>query len=368
MKKLLLASLLLPGLAFCQMKTLAATSNLVDIKDGEDLKKGQWTIMPEVNPDVFTTNNEKVTFITDKESVSVKLKAGEKYDFVVLLNGKEAHTRIERVPDYIDRLKKGAKYNTTDNRSVPAFTYQDMNDPNLVKLRKDYNLDSIAGQGNEVSKMINLMNWVHNTIRHDGSSNNPDGRNADNIIKVCKTEGRGVNCRMMATVLNECYLAMGFKSRYITCMPKELKFDDCHVINMVYSNELNKWVWMDPTFDAYVMDEKGTLLSVEEVRERLVKNKPLILNPDANWNRRSSQTKDYYLDYYMAKNLYRIQAVSYSCYDSETENSTKEIAMTELLPLDGLNQSPQKKEIALGSGTKFIQYITNNPATFWAKP
>lgn len=351
------------------MKTLNATSNLADIKDGSEFRKGTWSIMPDVNPDVFLTYNSKVTFFTDKDSITVKLKEGEKYDFIVLLNGKQAVTRIERVARYIDILKRAEKYNANDKRTVPAFTYQDMNDANLVKLRKDFKLDSIAGKGSEVSQMINLMSWVHNTIRHDGSSNNPNSKNAKDIITVCKTEKRGVNCRMMATVLNECYLAMGFKSRYITCMPKELKFDDCHVINMVYSNELKKWLWMDPTFDAYVMDEKGKLLSVEEVRERLIKNKTLILNPNANWNHQSSQTKEYYLDEYMAKNLYRIEAPAYSRYDTETWANVKDITYVQLLPLDGINQSPQKKEETLTeTGTKFTNYITNNPATFWAKP
>ena len=33
---------------------------------------------------------------------------------------------------------------------------------------------------------------------------------------------------------------------------------------------MKKWLWIDPTFDAYVMNEKGELLSIEEVRERLI--------------------------------------------------------------------------------------------------
>jgi len=167
-----------------------------------------------------------------------------------------------------------------------------MDNPNLVKIRTDFKLDSIAGNGNEVSKILNVLHWVHATIRHDGSSNNPTLKNAIDLIKVCKTEKRGVNCRMMATILNECYLAMGIKSRYITCMPKETEFDDCHVINMVYSNDLKKWIWIDPTFDAYVMNEKGELLGLGEVRERLINGKPLLLNPEANWNKKIHKQKN----------------------------------------------------------------------------
>jgi len=79
----------------------------------------------------------------------------------------------------------------------------------------------------------------------------------------------------------------------VTCKPKPLEFNDCHVINSVFSHQLNKWIWVDPEFDAYVMNEKGELLGLQEVRDRLINDKPLILNPEANWNRRTSQNIDY---------------------------------------------------------------------------
>jgi hypothetical protein len=213
------------------------------------------------------------------------------------------------------------------------------------------------------------MHWVHDLIRHDGSSSNPTLKNAIDLIRICKDENRGLNCRMLATILNECYLSMGITSRYITCMPKETQFDDCHVINMVYSRDLRKWIWIDPTFDAYVMDEKGRLLGIQEVRERLIKGQPLVLNADANWNRETLQTKKDYLEGYMAKNLYRLQTPLVSEYNTETWKSGKEISYIELLPLDGTEQAPQKKEQTnTQTGVKFTYYKTNNPNLFWAKP
>ncbi|SMP91942.1 Transglutaminase-like superfamily protein [Epilithonimonas pallida] len=266
-------------------------------------------------------------------------------------------------------LKKAEKYNYADNRFVPKFNYQSQDNPNLIKIRKELKLDSIAGNGNELSKIFNLMHWVHNLIRHDGSSDNPTLKNAIDLIKVCKKENRGVNCRMLATILNECYLSLGIQSRYITCMPRETKFDDCHVINMVYSKELNKWIWIDPTFDAYVMDEKGNLLGIQEVRERLIKGQTLVLNADANWNREQLQTKEGYLETYMAKNLYRLQTPLKSAYDTETWKSGQEITYVELLPLDGIEQAPQKKEETYTeTNVKFTIYKTNNPDLFWTKP
>ena len=362
------------------IKVIKATSTSVDIKDDNyPVRKNAWTVMPKEKLDVYTTSAKKVTFYTDQESISFNVdpKVGE-YDFIILVNGTDsARTQVKydaKAPNrrpvaYLDTLQKAGKYNLSDRREVPVFTYQSMENPNLVRIRKDLKLDSVAGKGNELSKVFNLMHWVHNLIRHDGNSDNPTLKNAIELIKVCREQNRGVNCRMMATVLNECYLAMGITTRYITCMPKETNFDDCHVINMVYSKDLSKWIWIDPTFDAYVMDEKGNLLGIQEVRERLVKGMPLVLNADANWNRTALQSKEYYLQTYMAKNLYRLETPVMSQYDTETWTSGKEVSYVELLPLDAIVQEPHKRESTnQKTGVKFINYKTNNPDLFWTTP
>lgn len=367
-----LFSILIGQTIYAQKKLpiIKAHSKSVDIKDDNQLRKNAWTIVPEEKLDIYTTSAKKVTFYTDIDSISFKVDPKKQYNFIILLNGKDsARTQIKHKPSRLDILKNAGKYDYTDNRFVPKFTYQSAENPNLQKIRQDLKLDSIAGKGSELSQIFNLLHWVHNLVKHDGSSDNPTLKNAIELINVCKVENRGVNCRMLATILNECYLSMGIKSRYITCMPKETKFDDCHVINMVYSKELKKWIWIDPTFDSYVMDEKGNLLGIQEVRERLVKGLPLVLNADANWNRENLQTKEDYLENYMAKNLYRLQTPLVSEYDSETWKSGKEVTYVELLPLDGIEQTPQKKEQTNNStGVKFIYYKTNNPNLFWTKP
>lgn len=154
-------------------------------------------------------------------------------------------------------------------------------------------------------------------------------------------------------------------------MPKDsLQIDeDCHVINMVYCTSLKKWLWIDPTNDAYVMNESGELLSVEEVRERLINNKPLIINPDANWNHKESVVKEHYLNYYMTKNLYKFTCTVNSEYDIETGSSGKKIVYVDLLPLDYYKQTPDKEEeTSKKTGTIFITYKTNNPTLFWQTP
>ena len=280
----------------------------------------------------------------------------------------QLNKKLKQTGDYLSILKRAGKYNLSDNRPLPAFSYQASDNPNLVALRKGFNLDSIAGQGSDVLQILNLMHWIHDLVPHDGMNGNPEVKNALSMLEVCKKDKRGLNCRGLALVLNECYLSMGIKSRVVTCLPKDsLKIDqDCHVINSVYSESLKKWLWIDPTFDAYVMNEKGEMLSIEEVRERLISDKTLILNPDANWNNQSTQTKENYLENYMAKNLYILQRKASSEYNMETNSEGKIYNYIELLPLDYFNQEPQKEEDKREkSNTLWITYKTNNPSLFW---
>ncbi|MBE9666295.1 transglutaminase-like domain-containing protein [Mucilaginibacter boryungensis] len=263
-------------------------------------------------------------------------------------------------------LQKSGPYDNKTTNASPVFTYQSASSPELVDLKNKFNLDSVAGKKDEISKFKNLLYWVHNQVKHDGNSNNPSSRNAVDLIAVCKKENRGVNCRMMATILRDVYQAEGFKTRVVTCMPKDTLDNDCHVITVVWSKTLNKWVWMDPTFNAYVTDTKGNLLNIEEVRQHLVKNgtADLVLNDDANWNNKNKQTKDNYLGYYMSKNLYWLQCAAKSEWDIETGKPGKG-------PIQYVNLYPGNfttLHISGGSVKESNRYATNNPTYFWQKP
>lgn len=285
----------------------------------------------------------------EKKYLEVMAKMRLDSDYLYILQQAEGYNRTETKP---------ICYNESVTDTLPRFTYMNPNDSNLVQLRKHFNLDSIAGSGDEISKIKNLLYWVHNIVPHDGNSRNPEERNTIAMVELCKKENRGVNCRMMAQMLNECYLAMGFKSRFITCMPKVM-INDCHVINAVYSNTLNKWLWMDPTFNAYVTDEKGNLLGIGEVRERLRNNQPVVLNEDANWNNKNKQTKEYYLDYYMAKNLYYVTCPLQSEYNAEINYPGKKWSMYISLVPEGYSTNGKPGATA---------YDSHNDSYFWQSP
>jgi hypothetical protein len=151
-------------------------------------------------------------------------------------------------------------------------------------------------------------------------------------------------------------------------MPKDTNDTECHVINMVFAEDLNKWIWIDPTNDAYIMNENGELLSIQEVRERLIAGKTVIVNPDANWNRKGTAVKEEYLLRYMAKNLFWFDCPIDSKFDTETRENGKNINYIRLFPEDYLIQKKPLEETNSDKGTTFYSYKTSNAELFWAKP
>lgn len=255
----------------------------------------------------------------------------------------------------LEVLKESPSY-ATDTISDFNFTYVLPTDSMLTETRLHFNLDSIAGTGNDVSKIKNLLYWVHDNIRHDGSNGFPKGsRNLKNIYYSSLRDSCGYNCRALAIALTEALLAEGIPARYLTCESKLWDSDgDCHVICVAWSQSLNKWIWVDPSFAAYVTDENGLLLHPGEVRYRLQNDLPLILNSDANWNHQNLQTKEYYLDEYMAKNLYIMSANLLNQAEPEGESSHLQGRVAALVPQ--------------GSNYTNAYYITTDYDKFWKAP
>ena len=143
--------------------------------------------------------------------------------------------------DYLSILKVSPEYTNESTDQLPEFTYQDSSYNSFVELKNTYNLDSVMGNGDELLKIFNLLNWAHNIISHDGSNSVSGPENSLNILRYCHESGNGVNCIMMAVVLNEAFLAMGFKSRLIHGNSIKFIFNgDWHAFNSVYSNTSGK--------------------------------------------------------------------------------------------------------------------------------
>ena len=251
------------------------------------------------------TSQKKLALATLGKSVDSGYKRYDNMlndnDLASLRKDKKYQALLAEVKDRqpLSVLKKSAPYAQDTVKMDNPFRYESKDSKCLSVVREYFKLDSVAGQGDELSNFAEM--------------------DAIDLYNYCKTTGKGINCRQLAISLCEMYLSIGIPARYVTCMPADPLDYECHVINTVWSSQLQKWLYIDPTMDAWVTDEDGTMLSIAEVRERLIKDQPLVLCETANWNHESQQTKEYYLGYYMAKNLYYFVCKKYSRFNPESD-------------------------------------------------
>lgn len=256
----------------------------------------------------------------------------------------------------IEVLKESPAYVAGDIPEGITFRYADASDPMLTQTREKFRLDSIAGTGDDVSRIKNILYWVHDQIPHNGSNGMAPGpATLENTIEQARLNRCGYNCRALAICLTEALLAVGIPARYLDCIPRAYMYDsDAHIICVAWSESLGKWIWVDPSFAAYVSDENGLLLHPGEVRYRLQHDLPLVLNEDANWNHEVKQTKEYYLEDYMAKNLYIIRCNTWNQYDPEGSSEREHGMRLTLLP----------------QGVRYphTDFSTSDEAWFWQAP
>lgn len=69
----------------------------------------------------------------------------------------------DEVKTKLDILKESPKYNSEPPFDM-AFRYGEPSDRMLRMTRKKFNLDKIAGKGDDISRIKNLLYWVHDNI------------------------------------------------------------------------------------------------------------------------------------------------------------------------------------------------------------
>lgn len=286
--------------------------------------------------------------------------------FIILFSAVASAQQKDTV-NYVTILKKSAPYDRTQEQNYPAFTYQSPDDPHLTDLRKTYNLDAVAGNGSETDKVIRLLQWFHDQVPHD--DNKPlEILTAKNIIETYKSTKYAQGCYPLSVAMNEIFLSMGIKSRSVICFSGKYPTPaGGHVINSVYINSLNKWIYIDPQENAYIKDEKGNFLSIPEVRERLIDGRPLILNATANYHHVPDK-KEVYLYQFMAQHLYRMICPVNSAWDSQTRETGKTLEYVELLPYGSQEPGIDGFETKKHQNYLVISYHTNNDVLFWQKP
>jgi hypothetical protein len=186
--------------------------------------------------------------------------------------------------DIYSGLLKAFPLPTAEKEDI-HFTY-DNDHPKFDLLRSSYPIKTIAGNGGDFSRAVNLLHWVSEHIYHKGNYNGTIPHNSIDLLEFAYDKGDtcGINCVALATILSECLLAVGLKARRVFLMPCSPYDGDNHVVTHVYIRETDKWVMLDPTLNAYFSNEQGEYLSLLDLRQYLSNQEPVFFNEEAQYN------------------------------------------------------------------------------------
>lgn len=146
----------------------------------------------------------------------------------------------------------------SNNKFIPEnkLYIKDAND--LIELRnyvlEQTNLSSFS----DPEIFFKVMNWVSTRWKHDGL--NKAGKISSYEILINASKGSKYRCVEYGKVFSDVLLSFGYIARTIGLKSPDVAYGDvgkAHVASEVWSNELNKWVFIDPQFCIYALyDDK----------------------------------------------------------------------------------------------------------------
>ena len=164
-----------------------------------------------------------------------------------------------------------------------------------------FRLDTVVQEGMSTwEKSLAIGRFVSAHIPHANQKTRPAAKDAITLWEYIRTQEPAFNCRYHSFFTMQLLHSVGVEARVLTCLPKDDNDPDCHVVNIVYLPEYQKWAMLDTDQAIYATDAEGTPLAPWEMRRCYEQGKSFTLwytyeNPD--------QGMDYYRSY-MAKNTY----------------------------------------------------------------
>lgn len=218
------------------------------------------------------------------------------------------------------------------------------------EIREYFRLDTILRPNATTwEQSLALARFVARNIPHANQKVQPETRNATALWEYHLAEEEAFNCRLHGIMLHELLLASGITNRFVTCLPADSLDNDCHVVNIVWLPERQKWAMIDSDQQAYATTPNSLPLSLQEMRSRYIQGEPVeyhaLLGEDEDF--------DSYRAYW-AKNLYWFECWERTGYDKEVSFEGRSIV---LLP-------PGFAGFSLNDDT----VCTTDDKRFWAAP
>lgn len=257
---------------------------------------------------------------------------------------------VQLMEERVELLRTGGVYGEDEAGARLHFRYV-QDSVQAQKVRTYFRLDTIWNpKATTWENALKLAAFVSRNVPHANQQTPVKALNAIALWDYHLHTETAFNCRWHSILFHELLLSMGITNRFVTCMPADSTDRDCHVVNLVWLPEQDKWAMLDTDQGAYAVDAQGIPLSLEEMRQRLVKGEPITYR----FFKEEVPDTGYYASYW-AKNLFWFACWEETGYDKET---TMKGTYVYLLP-QGFRGFKMKQSSAVQ---------TSDAARFWAKP
>ncbi len=149
------------------------------------------------------------------------------------------------------------------------------NGPNMVKLRKKYDLEGlVSGAKYDYEKLRLITGWVQKQWRHTGN-NRPSRSDPLTILKEA-SEGKRFRCVEYGIVVAACARSLGMPSRRLGLKRPDVetaKSGAGHVVAEVWLDQFNKWVFVDGQYGA-IPEKDGIPLNAVEFQDAIARELP----------------------------------------------------------------------------------------------
>ncbi|MEL7586159.1 MAG: transglutaminase-like domain-containing protein [Prolixibacteraceae bacterium] len=262
-----------------------------------------------------------------------------------------------------DRLKEISFSKDVPN-TLYEFYYSDtLGNEYLRELKNKYNLQLIAdGEISDIGKIKNILDWTNRQWEHNGS-NNPTKQDALTILKEAH-EGKQFRCVEYGIVATAALNSIGIPARTLGLKTRDVEKvmrGAGHVVTEAYSEELDKWIFIDPQFNIIPVLNGYPLNGIEFQKEIFNKNDSLKLI-----NKQGELTKEDSEQYikWVGKYLFYFDVL----FDQKTLNAEKFKAINGMTKITLVPVGYQEPRIFQRRSKIDFSYYTHSLNDFYRKP
>jgi len=161
------------------------------------------------------------------------------------------------------------------------------NEPLNIKFKYERNIFFLVRVRQLIPKMfrtrkhnyklvLDLLKWFNRDFEKKKKFDSIKSYDNIGFFKLFKIfEEYNLNCRLITYIFTILLISLGFRARFISCIPLVNNKSNRHCVCEVYLNEFNKWVLIDPSLNLIYFNVRGSPLNLLELQYNILNDIPV---------------------------------------------------------------------------------------------